>query len=50
MTPNGGWAGGWAELYNDNDNLTSLRVASNADGRLEVFGVNWAGTSGTPGR
>jgi hypothetical protein len=35
----GGWVGSWSELYTDNDNLSSLRVAANADGRLEVFGV-----------
>jgi peptide methionine sulfoxide reductase MsrB len=35
--------GGWAELYSDNDNLAMLDVANNADGRLEVFGVNAEG-------
>ena len=43
MTPNGGWANGWAELYSDSDNLRMLDVGRNADGRLEVFGVNSAG-------
>ena len=34
---------GWSELYTNNDSLTSLRVMPNADGRLEVFGVNAQG-------
>ncbi|GAA4591079.1 hypothetical protein BJY16_000152 [Actinoplanes octamycinicus] len=34
-----GWAGGWSELYSENDQLGSLDVAANADGRLEVFGI-----------
>jgi Tectonin domain/Papain-like cysteine protease AvrRpt2 len=34
---------GWSELYTDNDSLTMLKVAANADGRLEVFGVNGQG-------
>ena len=38
-----GWVGGWSELYSDNDNLAMLDVARNADGRLEVFGVNAQG-------
>ncbi|AEV87826.1 hypothetical protein ACWT_6813 [Actinoplanes sp. SE50] len=36
----GGWAGGWSELYSDSDHLSSLDVIANADGRLELFGVN----------
>ena len=36
-------AGGWAELYSNTDSLVMLDVASNADGRLEVFGVNAQG-------
>jgi hypothetical protein len=39
----GTWVGGWSELYSDNDNLAMLDVARNADGRLEVFGVNAQG-------
>jgi hypothetical protein len=38
--PNDGWVGGWFQLYSDEDELRMLNVASNADGRLEVFGVN----------
>jgi endonuclease/exonuclease/phosphatase family metal-dependent hydrolase len=34
------WVGGWSQLYSSGDNLTSLKVARNADGRLEVFGIN----------
>jgi hypothetical protein len=34
---------GWSELYTENDNLKMLRVVPNADGRLEVFGVNAQG-------
>jgi hypothetical protein len=34
---------GWSELYTNNDSLTSLRVMPNADGRLEVFGINGQG-------
>ena len=34
---------GWSELYTNNDSLTSLRVMPNADGRLEVFGINAQG-------
>jgi hypothetical protein len=41
--PNNGWAGGWDELYAATDTLQTLRVARNADGRLEVFGINPAG-------
>jgi pimeloyl-ACP methyl ester carboxylesterase len=37
------WVGYWKELYTDADNLAMLDVASNADGRLEVFGVNVLG-------
>ena len=36
-------AGTWAELYTSGDNLKMLGVGRNADGRLEVFGVNSAG-------
>src|SRR5579863_7669733 len=34
---------GWYLLYTPNDNLRSLRTARNADGRLEVFGINAGG-------
>ena len=49
-----GWVGGWSQLYTDNDHLKMLRVATNADGRLEVFGVNrlggiWHTWQTTPG-
>jgi hypothetical protein len=37
------WAGSWSELYTDKDQLAMLDVARNADGRLEVFGVNGQG-------
>jgi hypothetical protein len=30
----------WAELYTDATTLAMVDVASNADGRLEVFGVD----------
>jgi hypothetical protein len=33
----------WAELYTDANTLAMLDAASNADGRLEVFGVNAQG-------
>ena len=45
-----GSADGWAELYSDSDNLRMLDVGRNADGRLEVFGVNSASNTGTRGR
>ena len=35
--------GTWSELYTDADTLAMLDMASNADGRLEVFGVNTFG-------
>jgi hypothetical protein len=38
------WVGGWKELYSITDSLKSLRAAANADGRLEVFGVNPLGS------
>jgi hypothetical protein len=38
-----GWVGSWAELYSASDSLRSLRAVQNADGRLEVFGVNAQG-------
>ena len=34
---------GWYLLYSAADNLRSLRAARNADGRIEVFGINAAG-------
>ena|SRR5436305_1248702 len=34
---------GWSELYRDSDQLVSVRVGANADGRLEVLGVNAQG-------
>jgi len=34
---------GWYLLYSATDNLRSLRAARNADGRLEIFGINAAG-------
>jgi hypothetical protein len=33
----------WGELYTNADSLLTLDVARNADGRLEVFGINQAG-------
>jgi hypothetical protein len=38
--PGGAWVGSWSELY-DNDALVLpwIKVAANADGRLEVFGA-----------
>ena len=42
--PNNGWVGSWAELYTDNDSPHDrCGVARNADGRLEVFGINAQG-------
>jgi V8-like Glu-specific endopeptidase len=35
-----GWVGAWGQLYSDNDHLEMLDLARNADGRLEVVGVN----------
>src|SRR5215469_452694 len=34
---------GWYLLYSPGDNLRSLRAARNADGRLEIFGINAGG-------
>jgi hypothetical protein len=34
---------GWSELYSDNDHLARLKVIPNADGRLEVIGINEQG-------
>ena len=38
--PGPGSKTGWSPLYSDNDHLEMLDVGSNADGRLEVFGVS----------
>ena len=38
--PGGTWVDSWSQLYTDNDHLEMLDVALNADGPLEVFGVN----------
>jgi hypothetical protein len=40
----GGWVGSWSELYSDIENMATLDVVANADGRLEVFGVGSSGT------
>lgn len=33
------WPGSWSQLYNNDDQLISLAVGRNKDGRLELFGV-----------
>ena len=49
IAPNGAWAGGWASLGNHNDGLPNAgqygtpAVASNADGRLQIFVKNGGG-------
>jgi hypothetical protein len=42
-TSNTGWNGVWEILYWPGDQLVSLDVVNNADGRLEVFGITSAG-------
>lgn len=38
--PNNGWHPAWEELYSSADKRTGLVAASNADGRLELFGIS----------
>ena len=39
-TPVASWSGTWHKLHTDEGRLSSLRVGQNADGRLEVFGID----------
>ena len=45
QTQPGTWTGsGWTGLYSGNDSFGNLKMARNADGRLEVFGLRSDGT------